>query len=45
MAEGLFIWTFGLIALLLFAVWIAAHATKASAERVAQAAAKKGGKE
>jgi ubiquinol-cytochrome c reductase cytochrome c subunit len=45
-AEGLFIWTFGLIALLLFAVWIAAHTTKASAERVAQAAAKKkGGKE
>jgi ubiquinol-cytochrome c reductase cytochrome c subunit len=43
-SEGLFIWTFGLIALLLFAVWIAAHTTKASAERVAQAAAKKGGK-
>jgi ubiquinol-cytochrome c reductase cytochrome c subunit len=41
-SEGLFIWTFGLIALLLFAVWIAAHTTKASAERVAKAAAKKG---
>ena len=39
-AEGLFIWTIGLIALLLFAVWIAAHTTKASAERVAQAKAK-----
>ena len=47
-AEGLFIWTFGLIALLLFAVWIAAHTTKASAERIAQAKAAadaKGGKE
>jgi ubiquinol-cytochrome c reductase cytochrome c subunit len=48
-SEGLFIWTFGLIALLLFAVWIAAHTTKASAERVALAKAaaekKKGGKE
>jgi ubiquinol-cytochrome c reductase cytochrome c subunit len=44
-SEGLFIWTIGLIALLLFAVWIAAHTTKASAERVAKAAAaKKGGK-
>lgn len=43
-SEGLFIWTFGLIALLLIAVWIAAHTTKASAERIAQAAAKKGGK-
>jgi ubiquinol-cytochrome c reductase cytochrome c subunit len=50
-SEGLFIWTFGLIALLLFAVWIAAHTTKASAERVAKAKAaaektgeKKGGK-
>jgi ubiquinol-cytochrome c reductase cytochrome c subunit len=46
-SEGLFIWTFGLIALLLFAVWIAAHTTKASAERIAQAKAaaeaKKGG--
>jgi ubiquinol-cytochrome c reductase cytochrome c subunit len=45
-SEGLFIWSFGLIALLLFAVWIAAHTTKASAERVAKAkaaAAKKGG--
>ena len=45
--AGLFIWTFGLIALLLFAVWIAAHTTKASAERIAQAQAaaesKKGG--
>ncbi len=47
-SEGLFIWTFGLIALLLFAVWIAAHTTKASAERVAKAkaaAGTKGGKE
>jgi ubiquinol-cytochrome c reductase cytochrome c subunit len=47
-AEGLFIWTIGLIALLLFAVWIAAHTTKASAERIAQAKAaaeSKGGKE
>jgi ubiquinol-cytochrome c reductase cytochrome c subunit len=43
-SEGLFIWTIGLIALLLVAVWIAAHTTKASAERVAKAAAKKGGK-
>jgi ubiquinol-cytochrome c reductase cytochrome c subunit len=50
-SEGLFIWSFGLIALLLFAVWIAAHTTKASAERVARAKAeaaqktqKKGGK-
>lgn len=43
-SEGLFIWTVGLIALLLVAVWIAAHTTKASAERVAKAAAKKGGK-
>jgi ubiquinol-cytochrome c reductase cytochrome c subunit len=44
-AEGLFIWTFGLIALLLIAVWIASHTTKASAEQIARAAAKKGGKE
>lgn len=48
-SEGLFIWTFGLIALLLFAVWIAAHTTKASAERVAKAKAagekSEGGKE
>ena len=47
-SEGLFIWTFGLIALLLFAVWIAAHTTKASAERIAKANAEKkneGGKE
>ena len=43
-SEGLFIWTVGLIALLLFAVWIAAHTTKASAERVAKAAAAKAGK-
>jgi ubiquinol-cytochrome c reductase cytochrome c subunit len=40
-SEGLFIWTVGLIALLLFAVWIAAHTTKASAEKVAKAAAAK----
>ncbi len=40
-SEGLFIWTVGLIALLLCAVWIAAHTTKASAERVAKAAAAK----
>jgi ubiquinol-cytochrome c reductase cytochrome c subunit len=46
-AEGLFIWSIGLIALLLFAVWIAAHTTKASAEQIARAAQKKekGGKE
>ena len=43
-SEGLFIWTIGLIALLLFAVWIAAHTTKASAEKVAKAAAAKAGK-
>jgi ubiquinol-cytochrome c reductase cytochrome c subunit len=43
-SEGLFIWTIGLILLLLFAVWIAAHTTKASAERVAKAAAEKAGK-
>ncbi|MGH3415678.1 MAG: cytochrome bc1 complex diheme cytochrome c subunit [Actinocrinis sp.] len=40
-SEGLFIWTVGLIALLLCAVWIAAHTTKASAERAAKAAAAK----
>jgi ubiquinol-cytochrome c reductase cytochrome c subunit len=46
-AEGLFIWSIGLIALLLFAVWIAAHTTKASAEQIVRAAQKKekGGKE
>jgi ubiquinol-cytochrome c reductase cytochrome c subunit len=46
-AEGLFIWSIGLIALLLFAVWIAAHTTKASAEQIARAAQKKekGGQE
>ncbi|MBS2963448.1 c-type cytochrome [Actinocrinis puniceicyclus] len=38
-SEGLFIWTVGLIALLLCAVWIAAHTTKASAQKAAQAAA------
>ena len=43
-SEGLFIWTVGLILLLLIAVWIAAHTTKASAERVAKAAAQKAGK-
>jgi ubiquinol-cytochrome c reductase cytochrome c subunit len=43
-SEGLFIWTVGLIALLLFAVWIAAHTTKASAEKAAKAAAAKAGK-
>jgi ubiquinol-cytochrome c reductase cytochrome c subunit len=43
-SEGLFIWTVGLIVLLLCAVWIAAHTTKASAERVAKAAAAKAGK-
>lgn len=43
-SEGLFIWTIGLIALLLCAVWIAAHTTKASAEKVAKAAAAKAGK-
>jgi len=43
-SEGLFIWTVGLIALLLCAVWIAAHTTKASAEKVAKAAAAKAGK-
>jgi ubiquinol-cytochrome c reductase cytochrome c subunit len=40
-SEGLFIWTIGLAILLLFAVWIAAHTTKASADRVARAAAEK----
>jgi ubiquinol-cytochrome c reductase cytochrome c subunit len=43
-SEGLFIWTAGLILLLLIAVWIAAHTTKASAERAARAAAQKAGK-
>lgn len=43
-SEGLFIWTIGLIALLLMAVWIAAHTTKASAQKVAKAAAAKAGK-
>ncbi|HXR70848.1 c-type cytochrome [Actinocrinis sp.] len=43
-SEGLFIWTIGLIALLLCAVWIAAHTTKASAQKVAKAAAGKAGK-
>jgi len=43
-SEGLFIWTIGLIALLLITVWIAAHTTKASAERAAKAAAQKAGK-
>jgi ubiquinol-cytochrome c reductase cytochrome c subunit len=43
-SEGLFIWTIGLIALLLCAVWIAAHTTKASAEKIAKAAAAKAGK-
>ena len=43
-SEGLFIWTVGLIALLLCAVWIAAHTTKASAEKVAKAAAGTAGK-
>jgi ubiquinol-cytochrome c reductase cytochrome c subunit len=38
-SEGLFIWTIGLIALLLCAVWIAAHTTKASAQKAASAAA------
>jgi ubiquinol-cytochrome c reductase cytochrome c subunit len=40
-SEGLFLWTAVLAILLLMAVWIAAHTTKASAERVAQAAAAK----
>jgi ubiquinol-cytochrome c reductase cytochrome c subunit len=40
-SEGLFLWTVVLAILLLLAVWIAAHTTKASAERVAQAAAAK----
>ena len=40
-SEGLFLWTAVLAILLLIAVWIAAHTTKASAERVAQAAAAK----
>jgi len=40
-SEGLFLWTVVLAILLLMAVWIAAHTTKASAERVAQAAAAK----
>ena len=43
-SEGLFIWTIGLVALLLCAVWIAAHTTKASAEKIAKAAAAKAGK-
>jgi len=43
-SEGLFIWTIGLIGLLLITVWIAAHTTKASAERAAKAAAQKAGK-
>jgi ubiquinol-cytochrome c reductase cytochrome c subunit len=43
-SEGLFIWTAGLIVLLLCAVWIAARTTKASAERVAKAAGQKVGK-
>lgn len=43
-SEGLFIWTVGLIALLLMAVWIAARTTKASAQKVAKAAAAKAGK-
>jgi quinol---cytochrome-c reductase cytochrome c subunit len=43
-SEGLFIWTVGLILLLLITVWIAARTTKASAERVAKAAAQKAGK-
>jgi ubiquinol-cytochrome c reductase cytochrome c subunit len=43
-SEGLFIWTVGLIVLLLCAVWIAAHTTKASAEKAAKAAAAKAGK-
>lgn len=43
-SEGLFIWTVGLAVLLLSAVWIAAHTTKASAEKVARAAAAKAGK-
>ena len=40
-SEGLFLWTVVLAILLLCAVWIAAHTTKASAERVALAAAAK----
>jgi ubiquinol-cytochrome c reductase cytochrome c subunit len=40
-SEGLFLWTAVLAILLLMAVWIAAHTTKASAERVARAAAEK----
>lgn len=43
-SEGLFLWTIVLLVLLLSAVWIAAHTTKASAERVAKAAAAKAGK-
>ncbi len=38
-SEGLFIWTVGLIVLLLSAVWIAAHTTKASAQKAAAAKA------
>ena len=34
-SEGLFIWVFGLGLLLIFAVWIGAHTTKASRNRVA----------
>jgi ubiquinol-cytochrome c reductase cytochrome c subunit len=43
-SEGLFIWTVGLAVLLLSAVWIAARTTKASAQKVARAAAAKAGK-
>jgi len=43
-SEGLFIWTVGLAALLLMAVWIAARTTKASAQKAARAAAAKAGK-
>jgi ubiquinol-cytochrome c reductase cytochrome c subunit len=42
-SEGLFIWTVGLGILLLFAVWIAMHTTKASADRIAKANAAKAG--
>ncbi len=34
-SEGLFIWVFGLGLLLIFAIWIGAHTTKASRARVA----------
>jgi ubiquinol-cytochrome c reductase cytochrome c subunit len=40
-SEGLFVWTVVLAILLLCAVWIAAHTTKASAEKIAKAAAAK----